>query len=783
MDDRIDRLHDQAIDAIEQGNAELAERLTRRLIAAIEARAERTRALRVLLAQTYYNLGTLLSETNQSAESRAPYHQALALVRELVAEEPTPDERNLLGQASFNLGNSHLAGDELAAALPAFRDAAEAWEPLAEEFPDEPQYRHDLARSLFNRGYVHRMLRQDEDAQVCFRHAVTVWEGLIESVEDNPAWRFDAGRGCFSLGEIHREADRPDDARTQFRQAVEHMARLVQRTPDWPDALRLVQVFHNTHCQTLANQGHQSAIPAALSDMVDVLDAASDALPSDRPEQLVLARIAHVQAHQLAQFADQAEATEDAYRRAVALAERYREGAPDDADGRDALAAIQFDLGMHLRAQMKSDAAEAAYAQARQHLEALLVERPDDADLQGRMAGVHNNLGILYLDTGRLRRADAAYRAALRIREGIARRNPDGLDNRVFLGGTLCNLGHVVRKRGRRDEAIGLYNRAIGEMQRAKAAPGAGSLVPSFMHNAQEGREHAIDPPPPPRDVGVSTATMAWRPAGPPPALATPGVPADRPEEALAHLAGAPGDPTVQLDRADLLRSLGRADEALAEVDRVLAAEPNRPDAWFVRGLILGRFLTPQGGEMEPFERDRNAEAVAAFDRCLEAMPDNAACWRYRGRVSVARRPCGAGRVPGAGVDARSGQHRRATRRRDVSGRVPPRPVLGRLRRGAGVVRGGGPAAARRRRRLVRPGRSFDGIDARLRADGAERLCPSDDAAPRRRRGLVSGRPPGLRWRPTETRHRQPAPVPRSRFDAAGAGPREEMAELLDEIG
>lgn len=634
--DRIDRLYEQTIDAIEARDHERAERLSYQLITAIEQHAERTRSLAVILAQAEYNLGTLLAEMGREEDSREHYLLALSQLRDLLAEEETTEERNLYAQASFNLGNSYLATGDTAAALPLFEAASETWEPLGEEHPDETPYRHDLARSLFNRAYVHNLHQQPADAQTCLRHAITVWEELLER-DDAPEWRYDAGRACFSLGEMLRDAGRGDDALDLFRRAVRHFGSLVQQAPDWPDALRNLQVFHNTLCQSLANAGREEAIAAAVSDFIDLLGEVAEARPADGSEQLLFARILHVQAHQLTRFPDQAEAAEAAYRRAIAVAERYRTAQPEDNQSADVLAGVCFDLGMLLRGELRSDAADLAYARARRHLEAILSERPDDADLQGRLAGIENNLGILYLDTGRLRRAEASFRAALRIREGIARRSPERADNRVFLGGTLCNLGHAVRKQGRRDEAVALYNRSIDTLQAAREAPEAGSLVPSFLDNAREGREHAIDPPPPPAappELG-ETVTLAWRPAGPPPRT-TPGLP-DAPDAALARLeqrlTATPADRDLRLDRADLLRWLGRGDEALAEVDDLLEQDLEWAAGWYQRGLLLGGFLGPARDESEPFDAARNTGAIEAFDRCLALAPQDADGWRYRGRA------------------------------------------------------------------------------------------------------------------------------------------------------
>jgi tetratricopeptide (TPR) repeat protein len=97
-------------------------------------------------------------------------------------------------------------------------------------------------------------------------------------------------------------------------------------------------------------------------------------------------------------------------------------------------------------------------------------------------------------------------------------------------------------------------------------------------------------------------------------------------------LRATPASFRLLLDRADLLRSLGRG-EALAVIEDLLKRQPDHPGAWYQRGLILGRFLEPCSGGMERLDPQRQLDAVASFDRAIALRPSHAESWLYRART------------------------------------------------------------------------------------------------------------------------------------------------------
>jgi tetratricopeptide (TPR) repeat protein len=100
-----------------------------------------------------------------------------------------------------------------------------------------------------------------------------------------------------------------------------------------------------------------------------------------------------------------------------------------------------------------------------------------------------------------------------------------------------------------------------------------------------------------------------------------------RAEEALAEfrelLARAPHHAEARLNCGIAYAALGRHQQAVAEFDAALAAMPGHPGVHYNRGLAL-------------YELGRYAAALEAHDRALASAPEHAGAWLHRGRALAA---------------------------------------------------------------------------------------------------------------------------------------------------
>ena len=95
----------------------------------------------------------------------------------------------------------------------------------------------------------------------------------------------------------------------------------------------------------------------------------------------------------------------------------------------------------------------------------------------------------------------------------------------------------------------------------------------------------------------------------------------------------APDDPALVLDRALALGAMGRYGEALLDLDRAVALDPSRAEAWMLRGAAKRQL-------------GRTGEAERDLARALSLAPDNAEALLERGALRRTR-----GDVKGARAD------------------------------------------------------------------------------------------------------------------------------------
>ncbi len=93
-----------------------------------------------------------------------------------------------------------------------------------------------------------------------------------------------------------------------------------------------------------------------------------------------------------------------------------------------------------------------------------------------------------------------------------------------------------------------------------------------------------------------------------------------------------PEDPDLLVERAIALGTMGRNGEALEDLDRAVAAEPGRAEAWVLRAAALRRL-------------DRGGEAERAIERALAISADHAEALLERGILRQLRGQTAAARA------------------------------------------------------------------------------------------------------------------------------------------
>jgi tetratricopeptide (TPR) repeat protein len=627
-------LFDLVAQHFEAGDLEQAEEVSLRLrdfLADLTALHPDDQALWNELASAHYNLGNLFSQTQRFDESEAAYRAALPIQDRLVTEHPAEAMyRNHLARCRFNLGNTLLALERFVEADECFRGAQPLWSGLVEEDPETPEYQHDLARSHFNRAYVLAGLERPAEAQGSYRAAREVWRKMLDTFDPDPAWEYDLARASYNLGMSLASTQHLQDAVRVYHEALVLFEKLHTDFPENDGYLRDLYWTNRELVGLCAHLGQVEETRLAFRGEV----AARQEQISRNPTQDSRRELARRQLA-LAGWFEQSrhvEASAEFYRAARATLEEILAagGTPQDEH---LLAATIYDTGILFRENHRPDSAEECYRRALRLWQEQLAGDPGNALAQSQIGSTINHLGILYFDTGRLDQAVSAYEEALAIREERLTVAPDDLDNLTYLGGSLCNLGNVAGDRRDLNAARDYYRRSVEVLERVLRRQPNHGLAKSFLVNARRGQEwiekSSAQPPDPHR---FQTATIGWRQSGPEPQV-HPSAGGSW-EDLLAQLEQR-DDATAWRDRADVLRWLGRAEEAEQAIDEALRCDPDDAGAWYVRGLILAGYLNQESGEAEPFDHARHESAVAAFDEALLREENHTLARRYKARTLV----------------------------------------------------------------------------------------------------------------------------------------------------
>src|SRR5262249_53519455 len=118
----------------------------------------------------------------------------------------------------------------------AYRDATAVAARLADDFPDQPDYRRLLARGLGRLGELRTATGPAAEAEEALRRAGPLLEKLAQDFPALPADRRELARHHTRLGVLLFHAGRPEEAAEGFRRALALRERLAA---DFPAAAEL----------------------------------------------------------------------------------------------------------------------------------------------------------------------------------------------------------------------------------------------------------------------------------------------------------------------------------------------------------------------------------------------------------------------------------------------------------------------------------------------------------------------------------------------------------------
>jgi tetratricopeptide (TPR) repeat protein/tRNA A-37 threonylcarbamoyl transferase component Bud32 len=475
-------------------------------------------AYRSNLANAWLRLGVVLKNTGKAQEAEACYEEARKQHAELV--QLYPDvlvHRERLASCLDNLADHLSAGGQRADAEEALRKAIEQWDWMA-RVRGTAGDRSRLAKVLLRLGDL--LLRtRPADADVELRRGIELGEELVREAPGNPDYQSVLGAVLHNHAMALWNTGQREGVRELYERAIGCQRAALAVEPDNATARRyLVLHYQGTNEMSLVLGDHARAAAAAV--------ALAEANPSNWQSRLQgagrLVRAAHLAlGDERVEMAERARLVRTYVEQAKAIVQDLTPRCPDTAKDRDFLADEWCNVGFLLKQIGTVDEALACFEEARKLYE-LVRERPDGHDYKSDMARCLGSLGQMLVDerrpgeaeeafreslelrkemviadpsaanrdlladimdrygmfllSDRTAEAEAVFREGLELREIVAREQPGNPAYQTALAGTLHNHANAISKLGQREEAVEIYERAIGlERQALAADPGTRS--------------------------------------------------------------------------------------------------------------------------------------------------------------------------------------------------------------------------------------------------------------------------------------------------------------------
>jgi serine/threonine-protein kinase len=463
---------------------------------------------KVMLAESYAELGELIGKIGQKPEAREAYKKAVAIRRELAPEGAGSSARvelaralNALGGEAEQLGDHagalaafeearslaeplatgpratiearralgvahHLAGQALAStgadgrALAAYRRAREVQEPLARGASAVPEDRLTLAETMGDIGGLLEKTGGLAAALVEQRGALEIRQALASEHPAVPQYRRDLAVSHNRIGLLLEKTVELAGALAEQRRHQELMRALAAEHPAVPDYRRGLAIGQSRIGALLEATGDLAGSLAELrrcQELMRALAAEHPAVPQYRRDLAV----SHSRVGMLLEKTGDLAGALAEQRRYQELMRAVAAEHPAVPDYRRELALSHAWVGNLLEATGDLAGALAELRRYREQFRALAAEHSDVPDYRLGVAISETLVGGLLTTAGKPAVALPELESARSLLEDLARAGPTVPENRNRLAAALNAAGGALRDLGRPAEARDRHTRAV----------------------------------------------------------------------------------------------------------------------------------------------------------------------------------------------------------------------------------------------------------------------------------------------------------------------------------
>jgi serine/threonine protein kinase/Flp pilus assembly protein TadD len=410
--------------------------------------------VRARTAVTYRKLGDLQSDLGEVAQAEAAYDQAVAVLRELIADQPKQDwARWYLADNQLARARLFVADKRPNDAETALRDATQLSQGLVADSPTNMGFLTQLTESQRQLTELLLSTGRTKEAEKGVRESLVFFEKAYKSVEGCPFRRFALAECYRCLGAACKETGQARDSEQAYREALALSEKNSRYFPGEPAyALQMARACVEIgilRCAS-ANAPELEKTLKRAKKLLEPLAKRPAADPRIPPaadcinKGLLRAGSGHLD-----------EAEQDC-RQAVTLLKPLVEEYFQSATGRDFVP-----VGFYYERMGKPQEAENTYHEAAEFFDRLVTHSPGLAEYQSYLGAALSNYARMLHQRGETEKARELFQRGIAAQEAAFRSNPTERVYLNYLVGHYVDYATMMLRLGNHAEAAELVDKMV----------------------------------------------------------------------------------------------------------------------------------------------------------------------------------------------------------------------------------------------------------------------------------------------------------------------------------
>jgi serine/threonine-protein kinase len=421
----------------------------------VEARLDVARSLRAVGLELYY--------TGDLTGARRAWEEQRDIATALEVESATDAVRTILARSHISIGTVRWAMGKPAEALQAYQKSLAIRQQLADANPAVAEFQEALAQSHFNIGNGLSDTGKPEEALTAYRKALAIFQKVADANPAVSGYQSDLARSHFHIGHVLKDTGKPAEALQAYQKALAIYQKLTDANPAVTEFQFFLAVSHDIIGVLLSQTGKPAEALQAYQKVQAIYQKLADANPAVTDFQYHLAASYDNIGWSLLMMGKPVEGAE-ACRKASDLMQKPLDDNPTNAQYQLGLANFQTNIGRGLARQKRWPDAFSALERALVIRRKLAKADPKNAANNRALGEIHTVRGGARTRAGQPAEAAADLRRALELYAKVPHLPPEHQCDRSRALALLAGLGAYAKSGVTKEEAKAFADQSVAAL-------------------------------------------------------------------------------------------------------------------------------------------------------------------------------------------------------------------------------------------------------------------------------------------------------------------------------